>query len=46
MRHEEHRKTIPIGRNELFSHYSIQVAEVVTDKNWRRPEDEPGSPMA
>ena len=36
MRHEEHLKTIPIGRNELFSHYSIQVGEIVTNKNWRK----------
>jgi heme-degrading monooxygenase HmoA len=44
MRHEEHLKTIPIGRNELFSHYSIQVAEVVTNKNWRKPDAGAGVP--
>ena len=37
MRHPEHRKTIPLGKNELFSHYTIQIAEVVSDKNWHRP---------
>ena len=37
MRHEEHLKTIAIGRKELFSHYSIQVGEIVTNKNWRKP---------
>ncbi|MDQ2736158.1 MAG: antibiotic biosynthesis monooxygenase [Pseudomonadota bacterium] len=46
MRHEEHLKTIPIGRNELFSHYSIQVAEIVTDKNWRKPDTSASSPAA
>ena len=38
MRHPEHRKTIPLGKNELFSHYTIQLAEIVSDKNWRRPQ--------
>ena len=46
MLHEQHRKTIPVGRNELFSHYSIQVAEIVSDKNWRKPEAAPAAPAA
>ena len=39
MRNREHVKTIPLGKNELFSHYTIQIAEIVSDKNWRRPEE-------
>lgn len=38
MQDPEHRKAIPRGRNELFSHYAIQIAEVTSDKNWRRPD--------
>jgi len=36
MRHPSHRRTIPIGRNELFSHYTIQVAEVKREKVWKK----------
>ncbi len=36
MRDPAHRRTIPIGRNELFSHYSIQIAEIQRGKNWRK----------
>lgn len=42
MRHQEHRQAIPRGRNELFSHYAIQIAEVVSDRNWHRPDPAPG----
>lgn len=38
MRHPEHRRIIPLGRKELYVHYMIQVAEIISDKNWRRPE--------
>lgn len=38
MRHPEHRKIIPLGKQELYSHYTIQVAEIISDKNWRRPD--------
>lgn len=37
MRHPVHRKAIPLGRKELFTHYRIQLADVVTDKAWTRP---------
>lgn len=37
MQDPEHRKAIPLGRKELFTHYNIHVAEVVTDKRWARP---------
>jgi heme-degrading monooxygenase HmoA len=37
MKDPEHRRVIPIGRNELFTHYSIRVAEVKREKSWRKP---------
>ena len=37
MRHPAHRQAIALGREELFTRYSIQLAEVVTDKSWERP---------
>lgn len=37
MHNAEHRKAIPLGRKELFTHYVIQIAEVVNDKSWTRP---------
>ena len=37
MRDPAHRAAIPLGRKELFTHYTIQLAEVVTDKVWARP---------
>ncbi|MBL8378503.1 MAG: antibiotic biosynthesis monooxygenase [Burkholderiales bacterium] len=37
MQDPEHRRVIPIGRNELFTHYTIQVAEVKYEKKWRKP---------
>jgi heme-degrading monooxygenase HmoA len=40
MRHPEHRKIIPLGKQELYSHYTIQVAEIISDKHWRRPDAE------
>ncbi|MFN0163191.1 MAG: antibiotic biosynthesis monooxygenase family protein [Burkholderiales bacterium] len=41
MRHEEHRKAIPRGKNELFTHYSIQIAEVTSDRHWRLDDKAP-----
>jgi heme-degrading monooxygenase HmoA len=38
MRHEEHRRIIPLGKSELFAHYSIQIAEITSNKNWRKEE--------
>ena len=38
MRDPEHRKAIPRGRIELFSHYTIQIAEITADKNWHKPD--------
>jgi heme-degrading monooxygenase HmoA len=37
MRHERHRQVIPLGRQELFTHYTIQIAEVKREKEWRKP---------
>lgn len=36
MRNAEHRRVIPQGRNELFTHYTIQLAEVVSEKTWKK----------
>lgn len=36
MRHERHRQVIPLGRNELFTHYKIEIAEVKRDKVWKK----------
>jgi heme-degrading monooxygenase HmoA len=38
MRHPEHRRIIPLGKGELFAHYSIQIAEITSDKNWRKED--------
>jgi len=37
MRNAEHRRAIPIGKSEIYARYSIQIAEVVREKNWTRP---------
>jgi heme-degrading monooxygenase HmoA len=37
MRDAEHRRAIPLGKKELFTHYVIQIAEVLSDKSWARP---------
>ena len=29
-----HRRAIPIGKRELFTHYTIQIAEVKRDNQW------------
>lgn len=41
MRDPEHRKAIPRGRGELFSHYTIQIAEIASDKQWQRAHEAP-----
>jgi hypothetical protein len=33
----EHRRVIPAGKNELFTHYAIQIAKVVRKKSWNKP---------
>jgi heme-degrading monooxygenase HmoA len=37
MKNAEHRRVIPMGRKELFTHYTIQLAEVVSEKTWTKP---------
>jgi len=37
MRDPEHRRVIPIGRSELYSRYTIQIAELVREKQWTKP---------
>lgn len=37
MRDPTHRKIIPLGKSELFSSYTIQIAEVKREKTWARP---------
>jgi heme-degrading monooxygenase HmoA len=37
MRNAEHRRAIPQGKNELFTHYTIQLAEVTSQKVWKKP---------
>ena len=34
MANAEHRRAIQIGNRELFSHYTIQIAQVVRGKTW------------
>ena len=34
MANAEHRRAIQIGNRELFSHYTIQIAQVVRGKSW------------
>ena len=34
MANAEHRRAIRIGNQELFSHYTIQIAQVVREKSW------------
>ena len=41
MHDPEHRKAIPRGRSELFSHYTIQIAEITSDKQWQLAHDAP-----
>ena len=36
MRDPAHRRTIPLGRSELFSHYTIQIAEIKREKKWQK----------
>jgi heme-degrading monooxygenase HmoA len=37
MRNAQHRIAIPEGKNELFSHYTIQLADVTSEKTWTKP---------
>ncbi|VTU20774.1 antibiotic biosynthesis monooxygenase family protein [Variovorax sp. RA8] len=39
MRDADHRRAIPIGKNELFQSYTIQIAELVREKVWTRQEN-------
>ena len=39
MRDAEHRRSIPVGMNELFQSYTIQIAELVREKTWTKPEN-------
>jgi heme-degrading monooxygenase HmoA len=43
MANPAHRRAIPIGNDELFSRYNIQIASVVREKRWNAHglEDEP-----
>ena len=34
MANAEHRRAIQIGNRELFSHYTIQIAQIVKEKRW------------
>ena len=34
MANAEHRRAIQLGNRELFSHYTIQIAQVVREKRW------------
>ena len=34
MSNVEHRRAIQIGNRELFSHYTIQIAQIVREKRW------------
>jgi heme-degrading monooxygenase HmoA len=36
MRNAEHRRAIPQGKKELFTHYTIELAEVVSSKVWNK----------
>ena len=36
MRNSEHRKAIPLGKKELYTHYTIQIAEITSEKHWTR----------
>jgi heme-degrading monooxygenase HmoA len=37
MSNTEHRKAIPLGKKELFTHYTIQIAEIKSDRSWVKP---------
>lgn len=39
MRNAEHRKAIPLGKKELFTHYTIQIAEITSDRTWMKPDN-------
>ena len=41
MRDPAHRRTIPLGRSELFSHYTIQIAEIKREKKWQKGAADP-----
>jgi hypothetical protein len=34
MANAAHRRSIKIGNEELFSHYTIQIARLVREKSW------------
>jgi len=34
MANAEHRRAIQIGNRELFSYYTIQIAQIVREKSW------------
>ena len=34
MANAEHRRAIQVGNRELFSHYTIQIAQIVKEKRW------------
>jgi heme-degrading monooxygenase HmoA len=37
MANAAHRRAIQIGNRELFSHYTIQIAQIVREKRWEAP---------
>lgn len=39
MRNAEHRKAIPLGKKELFTHYTIQIADITSERTWIKPEE-------
>jgi len=38
MLNAEHRKGIVLGKKELLSHYTIQIAEISSERSWTKPE--------
>jgi heme-degrading monooxygenase HmoA len=41
MRNAEHRRVIPLGKKELFTHYTIQLADVISEKVWKKAPPTP-----
>jgi heme-degrading monooxygenase HmoA len=41
MSNAAHRRAIRIGNQELFSHYTIQIARVVREKSWKAASSPP-----
>jgi heme-degrading monooxygenase HmoA len=37
MRNAEHRAGMVLGKREIYSYYSIRVAEIQQEKAWRAP---------